>query len=226
MERFDLCPCSRAGGRIGSDRSFFEQAWNFRTGTTGLRTAELLMAFEQSTGSDARLLPAVVERDSWRYTTLNVTSGELVYAYGLGRFCAVVECNCASVVPLGATFYNHLSQPHDRAACCPLRVPLQVKAPAMVCDVLVCNVWKAGGLFGAATDEMQCGEMTNWDAYVLDFFEPPAQVRSGRQRSSRCRKRGLPTGPVVYGATVLSILDAPPHLALLSLAHARSFLVC
>jgi len=47
---------------------------------------------------------------------------------------------------------------------------------AFVCDVLVCRVWKAGGLFdevkgGAAA--INCGEFTNWDAYVLDILAVP-----------------------------------------------------
>ena len=33
----------------------------------------------------------------------------------------------------------------------------------MVCDVFVCNMWKAGGLFGDVADAINCGEMTNWD---------------------------------------------------------------
>ena len=33
---------------------------------------------------------------------------------------------------------------------------------SMVCDVLVCETWKAGGLFGNLTDSIQCTEFTNW----------------------------------------------------------------
>lgn len=33
----------------------------------------------------------------------------------------------------------------------------------MVCDVFVCNMWKAGGLFGDLVDDINCGEMVNWD---------------------------------------------------------------
>lgn len=51
-----------------------------------------------------------------------------------------------------------------------------VQAPAMVCNVFVCHTWKAGGLFGASTDNMQCGETTNWDIYVLEFLNAPNQV--------------------------------------------------
>eukprot|EP01097_Dermamoeba_algensis_P000742 TRINITY_DN1261_c0_g1_i7.p1 TRINITY_DN1261_c0_g1~~TRINITY_DN1261_c0_g1_i7.p1 ORF type:complete len:600 (-),score=151.32 TRINITY_DN1261_c0_g1_i7:101-1849(-) len=42
---------------------------------------------------------------------------------------------------------------------------------SMVCDVLVCETWKAGGLFGAYTDQIQCTEFTNWDAYSLNIFD-------------------------------------------------------
>lgn len=41
----------------------------------------------------------------------------------------------------------------------------------MVCDVFVCNMWKAGGLFGDLKDKINCAEMTNWDVYVLDFLD-------------------------------------------------------
>ncbi|EDQ85954.1 uncharacterized protein MONBRDRAFT_11335 [Monosiga brevicollis MX1] len=45
----------------------------------------------------------------------------------------------------------------------------------MVCDVLVCEAWKAGGLFGDL--DFQCTEFTNWDDYTLAIFNttaPPA----------------------------------------------------
>ena len=107
------------------------QAWNLRLGSEGLRTPDLL--YQAVVGPAAldssAALPTLVEIDSWRYQTYNVSDN-----YGI------------------------------------------VSAPAMVCDVLVCNIWKAGGLFGANSDTMQCGEMTNWDAYVLNFFDPPLQI--------------------------------------------------
>jgi hypothetical protein len=79
-------------------------------GTSGLRTAELLQLAEEQLEGGGETLPAVVEQDEWRYTTLNITSGEVI------------------------------------------------QAPAMVCNVFVCNIWKAGGLFGDVADEMQvCG---------------------------------------------------------------------
>lgn len=42
---------------------------------------------------------------------------------------------------------------------------------SMVCDVFVCSVWKAAGLFGNLTDSIQCTEFTNWDAYSLNIFD-------------------------------------------------------
>jgi hypothetical protein len=45
----------------------------------------------------------------------------------------------------------------------------------MVCDVLVCETWKAGGLFGNLTDQIQCTEFTNFDAYSLDIFDATYQ---------------------------------------------------
>jgi len=45
---------------------------------------------------------------------------------------------------------------------------------SMVCDVFVCSVYKAAGLFGPFADEIQCTEMTNYDVYELAFFEDNA----------------------------------------------------
>lgn len=38
---------------------------------------------------------------------------------------------------------------------------------AMVCCVYVCSSWKAAGVFGDLTDEINCGEQTNWDIYSM-----------------------------------------------------------
>jgi len=40
----------------------------------------------------------------------------------------------------------------------------------------VCNVLRAGGLFGDAGAEMNCAETTNWDVYVLNLFGSPTQI--------------------------------------------------
>ena len=45
------------------------------------------------------------------------------------------------------------------------------KGYSMVCDVLVCETWKAGGIFGNLTDQIQCTEFTNFDAYSLNIFD-------------------------------------------------------
>ena len=42
--------------------------------------------------------------------------------------------------------------------------------PSMVCDVFVTSMWKAGGLFGNMSSEIQATEFTNWDAYSLNIF--------------------------------------------------------
>jgi len=47
--------------------------------------------------------------------------------------------------------------------------------PAMVCDVFVCNVWKAAGVFDSIDSNFNCAEFTNWDAYCLDIFDPNYQ---------------------------------------------------
>jgi len=39
----------------------------------------------------------------------------------------------------------------------------------MVCDVYVCEVLKAGGVFGQT--DFQCTEATNWDLYTLNIFD-------------------------------------------------------
>lgn len=41
---------------------------------------------------------------------------------------------------------------------------------AMVCCVFVCNIWKAAGVFGDIADEVNCGELTNYDDYILTIF--------------------------------------------------------
>ena len=35
---------------------------------------------------------------------------------------------------------------------------------SLVCCVFVCNMWKHAGVFANITDEVQCGELTNWSA--------------------------------------------------------------
>eukprot|EP00455_Lapot_gusevi_P041013 TRINITY_DN470_c0_g1_i9.p1 TRINITY_DN470_c0_g1~~TRINITY_DN470_c0_g1_i9.p1 ORF type:complete len:554 (-),score=229.23 TRINITY_DN470_c0_g1_i9:215-1876(-) len=45
-----------------------------------------------------------------------------------------------------------------------------VSGRSMVCDVFVCEMWKAGGLFGDMADKFQCTEATNWDIYALNMF--------------------------------------------------------
>lgn len=50
--------------------------------------------------------------------------------------------------------------------------------PALVCDVFVCRMWKAGGLFDSVEggrDAVNCGEWTNWDAYALKLLAAPAE---------------------------------------------------
>jgi hypothetical protein len=41
--------------------------------------------------------------------------------------------------------------------------------PSMVCDVFVCRMWKAGGIFGDIS--LNCAEFTNLDVYSLDIFD-------------------------------------------------------
>jgi hypothetical protein len=46
---------------------------------------------------------------------------------------------------------------------------------SMTCDVFVCSMWKAGGMFGDLSDSIQCAEFTPWDVYTLNFFDAEAQ---------------------------------------------------
>ena len=50
--------------------------------------------------------------------------------------------------------------------------------PALVCCSFVCNVWKAGGLFGDLAREINCAEQTNLDDYTLDFLTTPNPLPS------------------------------------------------
>merc|ERR1711871_1228530 len=50
---------------------------------------------------------------------------------------------------------------------------------AMVCDVFVCRMWKAGGLFDGVEggrDAVNCGELQNWDVYALDVLAAPDKL--------------------------------------------------
>jgi len=53
-------------------------------------------------------------------------------------------------------------------------------SPVMICNVFVCNVWKAGGLFGDIGDKIECGETSVNDNYRLNIYstQPPPEVCS------------------------------------------------
>eukprot|EP00927_Polykrikos_kofoidii_P050599 TRINITY_DN44490_c0_g1_i1.p1 TRINITY_DN44490_c0_g1~~TRINITY_DN44490_c0_g1_i1.p1 ORF type:complete len:666 (-),score=95.04 TRINITY_DN44490_c0_g1_i1:195-2192(-) len=48
-----------------------------------------------------------------------------------------------------------------------------VDGMAMVCDVFVCMMWKAGGLFNEIGNSFSCVEQTNIDVYALNILAPP-----------------------------------------------------
>jgi len=54
---------------------------------------------------------------------------------------------------------------------------------AMVCDVMVCSVWKAAGLFKGVDDQVSCVEQTNNDVYNLEILAAP------RSRKEACVKK-------------------------------------
>jgi hypothetical protein len=52
-----------------------------------------------------------------------------------------------------------------------LRNGTKARGPAMVCNVFVCNLWRAGGLLKGV--DFNCAEQTNRDVYSLDIVAPP-----------------------------------------------------
>lgn len=50
---------------------------------------------------------------------------------------------------------------------------------AMVCCVFVCNLWKAAGVFGNLTQDIQCSEQTLWDIFSMQIFDD-TKMGSGR----------------------------------------------
>ena len=66
--------------------------------------------------------------------------------------------------------------------------------PSWVCDVWVMELYKAAGLFGNMTDEIQGTEFTNWDVYSLNFFagdyERPQQCREADPNLPYCQILG------------------------------------
>jgi hypothetical protein len=68
------------------------------------------------------------------------------------------------------------------------------KGPSMVCDVFVMRMWKAAGVFGALTDQIQATEFTNWDAYSLNIFDAnykrPQQCVTADPDSQFCQLLG------------------------------------
>merc|ERR1711907_65045 len=87
---------------------------------------------------------------------------------------------------------------------------------AMVCNVFVCNMWKAGGLFDdvpGGRDAINCGETQNWDVYTLEF------IKSDTERPAACAQAD-PQNPLrqLLGKNAMFLNDygtkAPyPHLA-------------
>jgi len=52
------------------------------------------------------------------------------------------------------------------------------QTPVMICNVFVCNVWKAAGLFADIDDQIECGETSVNDNYRLNIYstEPPPAI--------------------------------------------------
>jgi hypothetical protein len=54
---------------------------------------------------------------------------------------------------------------------------------AMVCCVFVCNMWKAAGVFSDINNEVNCGELTNFDDYVLTILDDSYTQMMGKYLS-------------------------------------------
>jgi len=69
-----------------------------------------------------------------------------------------------------------------------------VSGPSMVCDVFVMRMWKAAGVFGDLTNQIQAAEFTNWDAYSLNIFDSnfirPSQCVKADPDSQFCQLLG------------------------------------
>jgi len=65
--------------------------------------------------------------------------------------------------------------------------------PALVCNVLVCRMWKAAGLFDGL-DDINCGEFTNLDVYALNVLQSkptlPQQCRDNDPENPHCQLLG------------------------------------
>jgi len=102
----------------------FNEAFNLRLGSEGLKAPELFMRAAQM-GYQHGELPTIPEQDVWLYNTTK--HGEVT------------------------------------------------RGPSRVCCVFSCDLWKAAGVFGELADEIQCGELTNWDDYSLNLLDVPQQ---------------------------------------------------
>ena len=74
------------------------------------------------------------------------------------------------------------------------RFNISARGPAQVCCVLVCNLWRAGGLFGNLSGSFQCAEQTNYDDYSIDFLTTPQprpqQCSQADQDNPLCQLEG------------------------------------
>ena len=69
--------------------------------------------------------------------------------------------------------------PHSPPTCISYNNGTLTMGDAMVCDVFVCRMWKAGGIFDGVEggrDAINCGELQNWDVYAIDVLAAPAEL--------------------------------------------------
>ena len=74
------------------------------------------------------------------------------------------------------------------------RFGVATTGPALVCCSFVCEMWKAGGLFGNLSRQINCAEQTNLDDYTLNFLTTPSmlppQCAKADPNNSLCQLEG------------------------------------
>eukprot|EP00455_Lapot_gusevi_P053136 TRINITY_DN8223_c0_g2_i2.p2 TRINITY_DN8223_c0_g2~~TRINITY_DN8223_c0_g2_i2.p2 ORF type:complete len:172 (-),score=41.76 TRINITY_DN8223_c0_g2_i2:191-706(-) len=65
------------------------------------------------------------------------------------------------------------------------KVGVPAVGKSMVCCVFVCNIWKAAGVFGNLTNEIQCAEQTLWDIFSMQIFD---DAKMGNGRPDICKQ--------------------------------------
>jgi hypothetical protein len=112
-----------------------------------------------------KLSPAIAQlyNESWNLRVTgsavsNLSPTEL-YRAALGKNMSLESI--PALVEVDDTVYSQM-----------MRNGTTTRAPAMVCNVFVCRMWKAAGLLKGV--DFNCAEQTNRDIYSLDVVAPPS----------------------------------------------------